>query len=138
MSSIAMSSFLRRVLLADAVVSAGAGLVMLLGADLLPAWLGLPTALLAAAGALLLPYAALLLWLARRPQVPRTAIWFAVVCNVMWAADCLFVAAGGSLGGSFAPTPLGQAFIGVQVLSVLVFAELQFMALRRERRVAMA
>jgi len=134
MSSIAMSSFLRRVLLADAVVSAGTGLVMLLGAGLLPAWLGLPSALLALAGALLLPYVALLLWLARQPQVPRAAIWFVVVCNLMWAADCLFVA----LGGSFAPTALGQAFIGVQVLSVLVFAELQFMALRRERRAAMA
>lgn len=134
MSSIPMSLFLRRVLLADAVVSGGAGLVMLFGAGLLPPWLGLPGTLLAVAGALLLPYVGLLAWLAGRLQVSRAAVWFVIVCNLMWAVDCLLVA----FGGMFRPTALGQAFAGVQVLSVLVFAELQFMALRRDRRAVLA
>ncbi len=127
MSIVPMSVFLRRVLWADALVSGAAGALMLFGAALLAPWLNLPVALLAPAGAVLVLYAGALLWLARKPALPRGAVWGLITINLLWAIDCLWV----SLGGVFAPTALGHAFIGVQIAAVLVFADLQYMALRR-------
>jgi len=133
MSVVAMSSFLRRVLIADALVSAAAGAVMTAGAGALNRLLGLPVSLLLAAGLALFPWAACLLWLTRKAVVPRAAVWAVIVCNVAWVADSAWVA----LGGSFAPTGLGHAFIALQAVTVLLLADLEFVGLRRSR-VAMA
>ena len=120
-------SFLRRVLLADAAVSAVVGVLMAAASDSLQALLGLPASLLVGAGLALLPYAAYLAWIATRAAVPRAAVWVPIVLNLLWAIDCLVVA----FGGGYAPSVLGQAFAVVQVVTVLVFAELEFMGLRR-------
>ncbi|MBC7954489.1 MAG: hypothetical protein H7Y33_01295 [Cytophagales bacterium] len=127
MSQMLISSFLRRVLLADAAVSLAAGAVMVLGGAWLQGLLQLPALLLVPSGLSLFGYAALLGWLARRASVRRDAVWLLVVGNLAWAVACLAIAA----GVAFAPSVLGQAFLGAQVIAVLVFAELQFMALRR-------
>ena len=119
--------FLRRVLTADAGVSAGVGALMAVGAGPLQRLTGLPASLLIPAGLALLPYAAYLLWIATRPAVPRAAVWVPIALNLLWAADCALVA----FGGSFAPTASGQVFLAVQVLSVLAFAELEWIGLRR-------
>lgn len=119
--------FLRRVLWADAIVSAAVGLAM---AGTAP-WLGtltyLPAELLMPAGLALLPYAAYLAWVATRPAVPPAAVWVPIVLNLVWAADCLWLIAAG------APRPgeLGIAFLAIQVATVLVFAALEFGGLRR-------
>lgn len=126
MSAVPMSVFLRRVLWADALVSGAAGALMLFGAALLAPWLNLPFFLLVPAGAALVLYAGVLVWLARKPALPRGAVWSLVAINLLWAVDCLWV----SLGGVFAPTALGHAFIGVQIAAVLGFAGLQCLALR--------
>jgi hypothetical protein len=89
--------------------------------------LALPAALLLAAGLALLPWAACLLWLARKPAVPAAAVWAVIVVNVAWVADSAWVA----LGGMFQPNALGQAFIAVQALAVAVLAELEFIGMRR-------
>ena len=125
------SPFLRRVLLADALVSAAVGAVMALGASALQGLLGLPGALLMLAGLSLLPYAAYLLWLTRRAIVPRAAMWVPIVLNIVWAIDCLLVL----FGGGMSPTLLGKAFIAVQVVTVLLFAELEFIGLSRRSEV---
>lgn len=121
------SVFLRRVLVADALVSAAVGAVMALGAGTLQGLLGLPSAMLMLAGVALFPYAAYLWWLVTRTAVPRAAVWAPIVLNIVWAIDCLLVV----FGGSASPTLLGEAFIGVQVVTVLLFAELEFIGLRR-------
>lgn len=131
-TSIASMSFLRKVLLADAAVSAAAAAVMAFGGGQLQAPLGLPAGLLAPAGLSLFVYAAFVLWLARRPAIPRGAVWGAVGINIVWAVDCLAMA----FGPWFQPTVPGQAFLLAQVVTVLVFAELQVMGLGRERRLA--
>ena len=119
--------FLRRALVADALVSAVVGTVMALGAAALQGPLGIPSSVLMLAGLALFPYAAYLLWLATRPAVPRAAVWVPIVLNVLWAAECvLFV-----VNASPSPTLLGEAFIAMQVITVLVFAELEFIGLRR-------
>lgn len=125
------SPFLRRVLLADALVSAAVGAVMALGASALQGLLGLPGALLMLAGLALFPYAAYLLWLTRHVAVPRAAFWMPIVLNIMWAIDCLLVL----FGGGVSPTLLGKAFIMVQVVTVLLFAELEFIGLSRRSEV---
>jgi hypothetical protein len=127
MSTVAMSTFLRRVLTADALISAAAGLVMVAGAGVLHEWLQLPPSLLRVAGIALFPWAACLMWLARKPAVPRAAVWAVIVLNLVWIADSVWVA----VGGGYAPNGLGQAFIGLQALVVAVLAELEFTGLRR-------
>jgi len=121
------SAFLRRALVADALVSAAVGAVMALGAAPLQGLLGIPSTLLMLAGLALFPYAAYLLWLATRQAVPRAAVWVPIVLNVLWAAECLVF----GFTATPHPTLLGEAFIASQVIAVLVFAELEYVGLRR-------
>ena len=119
--------FLRRALIADAAVNAVVGLVMALGAGALPGLLGLPASLLTMAGVALFPYAAYLVWLATRVAVPRAAAWVPIALNLVWAVDCLLVLFAAGLH----PTGLGEAFVAIQIVTVLAFAELEFIGLRR-------
>jgi uncharacterized membrane protein len=123
--------FLRRVWWADAAVSAVVGAAMAAAAGPLATLIGLPERLLAAAGLALLPYAAFLAWLATRRSVPRVAAWLPVPINVVWAIDCVAVVA-------TQPDPGAAliAFIAVQVVTVLAFAELEFIGVRRLTRLA--
>jgi hypothetical protein len=127
MSLVSMNPFLRRVLVADALISAAAGVLMALGAGWLQDLLALPSTLLLAAGIALFPWAACLLWLARKPAVPAGAVWAVIVVNIAWVVDSAWVA----LGGVFQPNALGQAFIAAQALAVAVLAELEFIGMRR-------
>ena len=71
------SSFLRRVLLADAATSCASGLLMALAAAPLENMLGVPASLLRYAGLSLLPFAALVAYLATRPNISWPAVWAA-------------------------------------------------------------
>jgi hypothetical protein len=124
-------SFLRRVWWADAAISAVVGAAMAVAAGPLAALTALPERLLVAAGLALLPYAAFLAWLATRQRVQRVAAWLPVPINVVWAIDCMAVVA-----AQPTPRPALIAFIAVQVVTVLVFAELQFIGMRRLSRLA--
>jgi len=126
-TSIQPSSFLRRVLLADAGISAAVGALMAAGAGPLQRLTGLPATLLIPAGLALLPYAAYLVWAATRRALPRVAVWVPIVLNAIWAVDCAIVA----LGGAYAPSAQGMAFLAIQAVTVLAFAELEFIGLRR-------
>ncbi|BBK41437.1 hypothetical protein STVA_14570 [Allostella vacuolata] len=114
----------------DAAASGACGLLMALAADPLSGLLGLPVTLLRYAGLALLPYALFLAWLARRPVPPRGLVWAVIAANVLWAADCILVLA----AGAFTPTGLGVAFVLVQAVTALAFAELQLIGLRRAGR----
>lgn len=123
------TSFLAKVLWADAVLCFGAAALTILGGVPLQGMLGLPATLLVPAGMSLFAYAAFAAWLARRGGQPRGAAWAAVVINIAWGVDCLAVA----FGPWFSPSTLGQAYLLVQVATVVVFAELQVIGLRRGR-----
>jgi len=127
MSTIQPSSFLRRVLIADAAISTAVGALMALGAGALQPLLGLPAGLLTIAGVALFPYAAYLVWLATRAAVPRAAVWAPIALNLVWALDCGLVL----MAAVLQPTGLGEAFVVVQIVTVLGFAELEFVGLRR-------
>lgn len=128
----ALSSYLRKVLLADAVVSGAAGLAMIGGADFTHELLGLPSALLFWSGVALVPFVATLAMIARSGRAPGWMIVEIIVVNFAWVAGSLFVA----FGPAFAPTLLGKAFIVAQAAIVAVFAELQIIGLRRTSAMA--
>jgi len=132
MTTIHPSPLLRQALLADATTSGAFGLLMLLGAGPLSHRLGLPEGLLRAAGAVLLPYVALLAWLSLREQLNRMIVWAVVIGNALWAADSILLL----LSGWVTPTSAGYAFVILQALAVLMYAEFQFVGLRRSNAAA--
>lgn len=124
------TQFLSRVLMADALVSGAAGLVMILGAPLLAPLLNLPTALLQVAGFSLIPWFIALIALARRASVSRGALTIVIAVNALWVVGSiavLFV---------FQPSAFGYAFVIAQAVAVGVFAELQIIALKRYAKAA--
>jgi hypothetical protein len=126
------SILLRRVLAADAAISAACGILMAVGAEFLANMLGLPATLLFYAGIALLPWAALVGYLASREYLPRPVVWAVIGCNIVWAVDCALLI----VSGVAAPTLLGYGFVIVQAVTVLVLAEIQYFGLRRSAPVA--
>lgn len=124
--------FLRRVLLADAATSGAMGVLLLADARIMERLLGLPAALLEGAGAILLPFAALVALLATRTRLPRLAVWTVIAVNIAWTAESILLL----LGGWVHPTLLGQAFVLAQALAVACFAAAERWGL--QRRVAAA
>lgn len=127
MTTIHPSPLLRQALLADATTSGAFGLLMLLAADPFSRLLGLPEGLLRVAGLVLLPYVALLAWLSLRAETHKALVWAVILGNIAWAADSLLLL----VSGWVAPTTTGYAFVIMQALVVLMYAELQIMGLRR-------
>jgi hypothetical protein len=121
MSTIIPSKLLRLVLVLDSL-SAGAmggGLVLLAGP--LSHWLSLPEALLRGAGIILLPFAALVAYLATLDRLPARAVWAVVIVNAIWAVDSVILLAGGFVS----PNGLGVAFVLVQAVVVAATAVVQ-------------
>ena len=129
MMTIHSSPLLRQALVADATTSAAFGLLMLIGAGPLSGILGLPEMLLRIAGALLLPYSALIGWLGIREQIGKPVAWAVVLGNALWVADSLLLL----VSGWVQPTSAGTAFVVAQALVVLMYAEFQLVGLRRSR-----
>ncbi|WP_437729078.1 hypothetical protein [Sorangium sp. So ce861] len=127
MSFMTSPHFLRRALLADAIVSGATGLLMVAAAAPLAGLTGLPEALFRWAGASLLPFAGLVAWLGTREKPARGAVVAVVVTNALWVVDSVLLLA----LGWFEPTALGYAFVAAQALAVALFAEAQAIGLRR-------
>jgi len=121
------STFLRYALLADAVASGATGLLLIAGASLLEGLLGLPTALMREGGLVLVPYVAFVAWVGTRETISRTAVQAVIALNVLWVAGSALLL----VSGHVTPTALGSAFVIAQAVAVGVFAELQFIGLRR-------
>jgi hypothetical protein len=125
------SPLLRKALMADAVVTGLAGLVMALAAIPLATRYGLPVGLLRWAGLICLPFALFDGWLATRTRLQRPAVFFVVACNALWALDSILLL----LTGWVEPTTLGTVFLVAQAVATAVFAELEFIGLRRSTQV---
>ncbi|MFT3724470.1 MAG: hypothetical protein QM773_12865 [Hyphomonadaceae bacterium] len=123
----ALNSYLRKVFLADAVISSAAGVAMIGGADVTHELLGLPSALIFWSGLALVPFIATLAMIIRTGAAPNGLIVAIIAINFTWVAASLFVA----FGPAFAPTIIGKVFVCAQAAAVLVLAELQIMGLRR-------
>ena len=118
---------LRNALMLDAAVSGAAAVLMIAGAPLLEPLLQLPRPLLIGAGLVLVPYVALLVALSRRPTVSRLMLIDVIGLNVLWSAASI----GLLFTGWVEPSALGYAFVIIQAAAVALFAEIQFIAMRR-------
>jgi len=121
------STFLRWVLFADATTCIATGLLMMLGTGLLEQYLGLPAGLSRYAGVSLAPFAAFLVYLAKRENLSPPAVWTAIVLNAFWTVASFIIL----LTGWVAPTELGYIFVIAQALGVAGFAGLEYFGLRK-------
>jgi hypothetical protein len=119
------TAFLRRVLMVDAATCLAMGALLVLFASPLATLLGLPSVLLAYAGAILFPIAGFMAWLALRHDASRWGAWVVVLGNAGWVAGSVLVLFLAS------PTTIGYAFVIAQAVVVVLLAELEYMGLRR-------
>lgn len=132
MSFIQSSTFLRRVLLLDAVSCAGMGVLLLAGSGLLTGVLNLPVELFNEAAIVLLPFALILAFLSTRARLPKAAVWAVIAANAVWVIDSFVLL----FSGWTQPSLLGWVFVAGQAAFVAVLAELEFIGLRKSAAVA--
>jgi hypothetical protein len=121
------SVFLRRAILADAVVSGAMALLLTLGAGALSPLLSLPEALLRETGLFLIAYAALVGGLGTRQAMPKALVMAVIAGNAAWTLGSIVLL----FSGAVTPNLLGEAFVAMQAIAVGAFAELQYIGLRR-------
>jgi hypothetical protein len=121
------SILLRRALLADAIFSGASALLLSLGAGALAPLLDLPQALLRETGLFLIAYTALVGWLGTRPSMPRAPVAIVIAGNAAWTIASVALL----FSGWVAPNLLGEILVAAQAIVVGVFAELQYVGLRR-------
>ena len=121
------STFLRRALLADAIFSGLAALGFTLGAGGFATLFNLPEALLRETGLFLIAYTALVGWLASRGSVPKPLVLLVVIGNAAWTVGSVALL----FSGAVSPNLLGEIMVIAQAIATGVFAELQYLGLRR-------
>jgi hypothetical protein len=121
------SQLLRRALLADAIFSGVSAVGLTLGAGAFAALLNLPEALLRESGWFLIAYTALVGWLGTRASVPKALVVFVVVGNAAWTLASIALL----FSGAVSPNLLGELVVVAQAIATGVFAELQYIGMRR-------
>lgn len=125
--TVAGGTALRRVLLADAVVTGANGVAYLAGATALDGLLGPTAATLRPIGAFLVAFAAVLVVVATRRPIPAPAVRQLMAGNALWVLASVVVAVTGALG----TTGVGTAWVVLQAVAVAGFVPLQRWALAR-------
>jgi hypothetical protein len=128
------STFLRRALLADAIFSGVAALGFTLGASAFASLFNLSEALLRETGLFLIAYTALVGWLASRASVAKPLVLLVVVGNAAWTVGSIALL----LSGAVSPNLAGEFMVVAQAIATGVFAELQYVGLRRSGSVLAA
>lgn len=123
-------AFLRTVVRVDAIASGLSGVLLLVtGLGLVDDFTGLPSWFQTVGGAFLVVFGIGGVLLAARPRPPRGLVWLMIVVNAVWVVDtaALLIAQVWPL------TAAGVALMIVQGLAVGVFAELEYVGLRKTR-----
>ncbi|HXI08402.1 MAG: hypothetical protein ACRC1G_02915 [Bradyrhizobium sp.] len=121
------SSFLRRALIADAVFSGVAGLGFKFGAGVFAALFNLPNVFLLDLGLFMMAYAAFVGWLGSRQTVMKALVLIVIVGNAAWTLGSIALL----FSGAVSPNGLGMAMVVAQAIATGVFAELQYIGLRK-------
>jgi len=121
------SQLLRRALLADAIFSGVSAVGLTLGAGAFAALLNLPEALLRESGWFLIAYTALVGWLGTRASVPKALVVLVVVGNAAWTLASIALL----FSGAVSPNLAGELMVVAQAIATGVFAELQYVGLRK-------
>jgi len=123
--------FLRRSLQLDGVASGLCGVILLVDAQAISALIGLAAPSVArVVGALLVVYAAALLWNGARADVSRGEAVAAVVLNAGWVLGSAVVILAGPL------TVIGNVTVAALAAAVLLFMVLEVIGLTRGREAA--
>ncbi len=128
------STLLRRALLADAIFSGVAALGFTFGGGAFATLFNLPEALLRETGLFLIAYAALVGWLAAHAAVPKSLVLLVVVGNAAWTVGSIALL----LSGAVSPNIAGELMVIAQAIATGVFAELQFVGMRKSGGVVKA
>ena len=119
---------LKNALLANAGFSGLSGAVLLLGAGPVAGVLGLEQVwLLRILGVILLAFAAQLVELARRPTPHRGLTWYVIANDCAWVAGSAMLL----LGWPELLSVTGRWLVAAVAIVVLLFADLQWLGLRR-------
>ena len=118
---------LRLALRIDAAASGALGVAGVVAAPALSDLLGPPAPLLFGVGVFFVVFALALLVLAARPSIPRAAARTVVVGNGLWVVGSVVA----TVAGWNALTAPGVGVVLAQALAVAVFADLQWLGLRR-------
>ena len=121
------SQFLRRALLADAIFSGAGAIGFTFGAGAFASLFNLPEALLLETGLFLIAYTALVGWLGTRAQVAKALVMIVVVGNAAWTLASIALL----FSGEVSPNVLGEIMVVAQAIATGIFAELQYIGLRR-------
>jgi len=121
------SLFLRRALLADAVFSGVSAAGLSLGVSVLAPFFNLPEALLRETGLFLIAYAGLVGWLGTRQAAPRALVLMVIAGNAAWTLGSIALL----FSGAVSPNFLGEIVVVAQAIATGVFAELQYVGLRK-------
>jgi hypothetical protein len=121
------SQLLRRALLADAIFSGVSALGLTFGAGALASLLNLPEALLRETGLFLIAYTALVGWLGTRQAVPKALVVLVVAGNAAWTIASIALL----FSGAVTPNLPGEIVVVAQAIATGVFAELQYVGLRK-------
>ena len=121
------SSFLRRALQADAVFSGVAAFALTFGAGAFATLLNLPQTLLLESGLFLIAYAAFVGWLGSRQTMMKVLVLIVVAGNAAWTLASIALL----FSGTVSPNLLGEIFVVAQAIATGVFAELQYVGLRK-------
>jgi hypothetical protein len=100
---------------------------MILAAKPLASLLNLPEALLSETGLFLIAYTVFVGWLSSRQSVAKVFVTLVVTGNAIWTGASIALL----FSGWISPNLLGEVVIVVQAVATGVFAELQYVGLRR-------
>jgi len=124
------SKTLTRTLVANAGFSGATGLAMVVAADPLSRWLGIPTWLTVAVGAALMPFAVVVAGVARNPRAG--AVKSVIFADAAWVVGAAAVIIGFPQSMSSA----GLWALGLVTVAVADFALFQLIGLRRSQMTA--
>jgi hypothetical protein len=96
--------------------------------------LDLPETLLRESGLFLIAYAIFVGWLGMRPSMPKALVMIVVAGNAAWTLASIALL----LSGAVSPNLLGEIVVVVQAIATGVFAELQYIGLRKSGSVVTA
>lgn len=125
---IARTVSVRNAVLADGVISGAMGALLIVAAGPLSGLLGISAGFLFWVGVAFMPWMLALLLIGRKDQPSARTVETVIALNMLWVVASI----GLIIFGPFEMTTLGIAFVLAQALAVTIFADLQFVGLKRE------
>lgn len=126
-AALANSISLRQSVLLDGAASGAMGVLLAGGAGILASLFGMPEPFLFWVGLALILWMGALVLIGRSNRPASGAVETVIALNALWVVGSIVFA----VADPFGMTALGLAFVMAQALAVTLFADIQFLGLRR-------